>query len=66
MMHRLLHEEGWLFGSSAGVNVCGALEVARKLGPGNRIVAMLCDGGGKYRSKLFNHEWLAEKGLRAN
>jgi len=64
MVHRLLREEGWLFGSSTGVNVCGALEVARKLGPGHRIVTMLCDGGGKYRARLFNREWLAAKGLQ--
>jgi len=65
MVHRLLREEGWLFGSSTGINVCGAVEVARKLGPGHRIVTMLCDGGGKYRSRLFNREWLAAKGLQA-
>jgi len=64
MVHRLLREEGWLFGSSTGINVCGALEVARKLGPGHRIVTMLCDGGGKYRARLFNREWLAAKGLQ--
>jgi cysteine synthase A len=64
MVHRLLREEGWLFGSSTGVNVCGAVEVARKLGPGHRIVTMLCDGGARYRSRLFNQEWLAAKGLR--
>jgi len=65
MVHRLLREEGWLFGSSTGVNVCGAVEVARKLGPGHRIVTILCDDGSKYRSRLFNQEWLAEKGLQA-
>jgi cysteine synthase A len=64
MVHRLLREEGWLFGSSTGVNVHGALEVARKIGPGHRIVTMLCDGGGKYRARLFNREWLAAKGLQ--
>ncbi|MCP4332258.1 MAG: cysteine synthase A [Gammaproteobacteria bacterium] len=64
MVHRLLREEGWLFGSSTGVNVCGAFEVARKLGPGHRIVTMLCDGGGKYRARLFNREWLAAKDLQ--
>ncbi|MCP4469907.1 MAG: cysteine synthase A [Gammaproteobacteria bacterium] len=63
MVYRLLREEGWLFGSSTGVNVCGALEVGRKLGPGHRIVTMLCDGGGKYRTSLYNREWLAAKGL---
>jgi len=64
MIYRLLREEGWLFGSSAGVNVCGAVEVARKLGPGHTVVTMLCDGGSKYQSRLFNQKWLAEKGLR--
>lgn len=63
MVYRLLNEEGWFFGSSTGVNVYGALEVARKLGPGHTIVTVLCDGGGKYRSSLFNRDWLAEKGL---
>jgi cysteine synthase A len=63
MTYRLLREEGWLFGSSTGVNACGAIEVARKPGPGHTVVTMLCDGGGKYQSRLFNQKWLAEKGL---
>jgi len=63
MVYRLLREEGWLLGSSSGINVCGAVEVARKLGPGHTIVTLLCDGGAKYRSSLFNREWLFEKGL---
>ncbi len=63
MVYRLLREEGWLFGSSSGINVCGAIEVARRLGPGHTIVTVLCDGGGKYQSSLFNSEWLAEKGF---
>ena len=63
MVYRLLREEGWLLGSSSGINVCGAIEVARKLGPGHTIVTVLCDGGAKYRSSLFNREWLLEKGL---
>ena len=66
MVYRLLREEGWLFGSSTGINVCGAVRVARKLGPGHTVVTMLCDGGGKYRSRLFNEEWLAEKGLQVS
>ncbi|MCP4875715.1 MAG: cysteine synthase A [Gammaproteobacteria bacterium] len=65
-VYRLLREEGWLFGSSTGINVCGAIEVARKLGPGHTIVTMLCDGGGKYRSSLFNREWLSAKGFRVD
>ena len=65
MVYRLLREEGWLFGSSTGLNVCGAVEVARKLGPGHTVVTMLCDGGSKYQSRLFNEQWLAQKGLHA-
>ena len=64
MVYRLLREEGWLFGSSTGINVCGAIEVARKLGPGHTIVTVLCDGGGKYRSTLYNSAWLTEKGFQ--
>ncbi len=64
MVYRLLHEEGWFFGSSTGTNVSGAIEVARQLGPGHTIVTMLCDGGGKYRSSLYNREWLASKGMQ--
>jgi cysteine synthase A len=65
MVYRLLREEGWLLGSSSGINVCGAIEVARKLGPGHTIVTVLCDGGAKYRSSLFNREWLLEKGFHS-
>ena len=63
MTYRLLREEGWFFGSSTGVNVCGAIEVARNLGPGHTIVTMLCDGGGKYLSTLYNQKWLEDKGF---
>ena len=66
MVYRLLREEGWWFGSSTGINVCGAVEVAMKLGPGHTIVTMLCDGGSKYRSSLYNQEWLAAKGFHTN
>ena len=66
MVYQLLREEGWLLGSSTGINVFGAVEVARKLGPGHTIVTMLCDGGGKYRSSLFNRDWLAKKGLHVS
>jgi cysteine synthase A len=66
MVYRLLREEGWLFGSSTGINVCGAVQVARKLGPGHTVVTMLCDSGGKYQSRLFNEEWLAGKGLQVS
>ena len=65
MIYRLLREEGWFFGSSTGINVCGAIKVANELGPGHTVVTVLCDGGEKYQSKLFNQEWLASKGLAA-
>jgi cysteine synthase A len=64
MVYSLLREEGWFFGSSTGINVCGAVQVARELGPGHTVVTMLCDGGGKYQSRLFNEAWLAEKGFQ--
>jgi cysteine synthase A len=63
MVHRLLREEGLFLGSAAGVNVAGAVAVARELGPGHTIVTVLCDSGHKYQSRLYNDEWLAAKGL---
>jgi len=63
MVYRMLREEGWFFGSSTGLNLAAAVEVARDLGPGHTVVTVLCDGGGKYQSRLFNRGWLAERGL---
>ncbi|MCP1677095.1 cysteine synthase A [Natronocella acetinitrilica] len=65
MVYRLLHEEGLFLGSSSGVNVVAAVRLARDLGPGHTIATILCDGGSRYYSRLFNAEWLAGKGLRA-
>jgi cysteine synthase A len=62
-VYRLLREEGLLLGSTAGLNVAGALRLAKQLGPGHTIVTILCDGGAKYTSRLFNRAWLAERGL---
>jgi cysteine synthase len=64
MVYGMMRDEGWFFGSSTGINLCGAVQVARKLGPGHTIVTILCDGGGRYQSRLFNPAFLAEKGLR--
>jgi cysteine synthase A len=64
-VYRLLTEEGLFLGSTSGVNAAGALQVARQLGPGHTIVTILCDGGAKYQSRLFNRAWLEEKGLAA-
>ena len=64
-VYRLLREEGLFVGSTSGINVAAAVRVARDLGPGHTVVTVLCDGGAKYQSRLFNHEWLASKGLAA-
>ncbi len=65
MVYRMLEKDGWFFGSSTGINLCGAVEIARELGPGHTIVTVLCDDGSKYMSRLFNPKFLAEKGLTA-
>jgi cysteine synthase A len=59
----LLAEEGLCLGGSSGINVAGAVRMARDMGPGHTIVTILCDYGTRYQSKLFNAEFLAEKGL---
>ena len=59
----LLSSEGLCLGGSSGINVGGAVKMARDLGPGSTIVTILCDYGNRYQSKLFNPEFLAEKGL---
>ncbi|MFO1401038.1 MAG: cysteine synthase A [Steroidobacteraceae bacterium] len=64
-VYRLLREEGLFVSSTSGVNVAAAVRVARQLGPGHTIVTVLCDSGAKYLSRLFNREWLQQKGLLA-
>jgi len=59
----LLSEEGLCLGGSSGINVAGAVRLARELGPGHTIVTILCDYGTRYQSKLFNPDFLREKGL---
>jgi cysteine synthase A len=59
----LLEREGLLMGTSTGVNVAGAIRLARQLGPGHTIVTVLCDGGQRYASRLFNPDFLRSKGL---
>jgi len=59
----LLQYEGLCMGASTGVNVAGAIRLARELGPGHTIVTILCDFGTRYQSKLFNPDFLKEKGL---
>jgi len=64
-VYRLLRQEGLYLGSTSGVNVAAAVAAAKLLGPGHTIVTILCDSGVKYQSRLFNKQWLAEKGLTA-
>jgi cysteine synthase len=64
-VYRLLLEEGLFLGSTSGINVAAAVRVAGELGPGHTIVTILCDGGARYQSRLFNRAWLEEKGLAA-
>lgn len=59
----LLSEEGLCLGGSSGINVAGAMQLARHLGPGHTIVTILCDFGQRYQSKLYNPAFLAERGL---
>ena len=59
----LLADEGLCMGGSSGINIAGAMKMARELGPGKTIVTVLCDSGTRYQSKLFNPDFLREKGL---
>jgi cysteine synthase A len=59
----LLEHEGLCLGGSSGINVAGAIRLAKDLGPGHTIVTVLCDGGSRYQSKLFNPEFLRSKNL---
>ena len=59
----LLEKEGLCLGGSSGINVAGAMRLAHDMGPGHTIVTILCDYGNRYQSKLFNPEFLREKGL---
>lgn len=62
-VRRLLAEEGLCLGLSSGINVAGAVRLAKQLGPGKRIATILADTGFRYLSTLYNREWLEAKGL---
>lgn len=62
-IYDLLEFEGLVMGGSTGVNVAGAIRMAKDLGPGHTIVTVLCDQGSRYQSKIFNPAFLREKGL---
>jgi cysteine synthase A len=63
VLYDLLQHEGLLLGGSSGINVAGAIRLARHLGPGKTIVTVLADSGSRYQSKLFNPEFLRAKNL---
>jgi cysteine synthase A len=63
VIYELLEHEGLCLGGSSGVNVAGAIRLARQLGPGHTIVTILCDSGGRYQSKLFNPQFMRSKNL---
>ena len=62
-IYQLLWQEGLFLGGSVGINVAAAVETARRLGPGHTIVTVLCDSGDRYRSRLYDADWLGQKGL---
>jgi cysteine synthase len=63
VIYELLEHEGLCLGGSTGINVAGAIRLAKELGPGHTIVTILCDSGNRYQSKLFNPEFMRSKNL---
>jgi cysteine synthase len=63
VIYELLEHEGLCLGGSTGINVAGAIRLARQLGPGHTIVTVLCDSGNRYQSKLFNPDFMRSKNL---
>jgi cysteine synthase A len=64
LVYEMIREEGLVLGGSSGINVAGAIRLARELGPGHTIVTILCDSALRYQERLFNREFLESKGLR--
>ena len=63
VMFKLVEKEGLFLGGSSGINVAGALELAKEIGPNKNIVTILCDSGSRYQTKLYNKEFLLKKNL---
>jgi cysteine synthase len=63
VIYDLVEHEGLVMGGSTGINVAGAIRMARELGPGHTIVTVLCDQGARYQSKIYNPDFLKERGL---
>jgi cysteine synthase A len=66
VVYQLLRKEGLFMGGSVGINVGAAVVLAKQMGPGHTIVTVLCDGGARYQSRLFDRQWLASKGLSSD
>ena len=64
-LYNLLKHEGLMLGTSSAINVAGAISLAKRMGPGHTVVTVLCDYGSRYASKIYNPEFLKEKGLPA-
>jgi cysteine synthase A len=63
VIYDMVEHEGLVMGGSTGINVAGAIRMAKDLGPGHTIVTILCDQGSRYQSKIFNPEFLKERGF---
>ena len=63
VIYQLLRKDGLFMGGSVGINVGAAYALAKQLGAGHTIVTVLCDSGSRYQSRIYNPQWLAEKGL---
>ncbi|MDB9885036.1 cysteine synthase A [Gammaproteobacteria bacterium] len=63
VMFKLVEKEGLFLGGSSGINVAGALELAKRIGPGKNIVTILCDSGSRYQTKLYNRNFLVNNDL---
>ena len=64
LVYEMIRKEGLVLGGSSGINVAGAIRMARELGPGHTIVTILCDSALRYQERLFNREYLESKGLQ--
>jgi cysteine synthase A len=62
-VYQLLYSDGLFMGGSVGINVAAAVKLAQQMGPGHRIVTVLCDSGSRYQSRIYSRPWLEEKGL---
>ena len=63
IVYSLIRDEGLVLGGSSGINVGGALRLAKELGPGHTVVTILCDSATRYMERLFNADYLQSKGL---